>query len=133
MEQELTTITQYAAENGVSYQAVSQQIKRYSDKLEGHIIKQGKTRYLDEEAVTFLNQHRIGTKISVINSDNVSRIEQLESQNKALLTKIVELQDKAIKDKESYIALQDKYSELLAITTKKEEATDRKQRRGRKT
>lgn len=55
----MITIKDYAKETGVSYEAVRQRIKRYEKELEGHIHRQGRTQFLDDVAVAFLNEHRL--------------------------------------------------------------------------
>lgn len=55
----MITIKDYARETGVSYEAVRQRIKRYEDELGGHIHRQGRTQFLDDVAVAFLNEHRM--------------------------------------------------------------------------
>ena len=54
----MITIRDYAKENNVSYEAIRKQIKRYEDELNGHIIKQNRTQFLDDIAVAILDQHR---------------------------------------------------------------------------
>ena len=55
----MISIKDYANETGVSYEAVRQRIKRYEEDLTGHIHRQGRTQYLDDVAVAFLNEHRL--------------------------------------------------------------------------
>ena len=55
----MISIKDYARETGVTYEAVRQRIKRYQDELDGHIHRQGRTQYLDDVAVAFLNDHRL--------------------------------------------------------------------------
>lgn len=55
----MISIKDYAKETGVSYEAVRQRIKRYEEDLNGHIHRQGRTQYLDDVAVAFLNEHRL--------------------------------------------------------------------------
>ena len=50
----LISIKDYAKNNRISYEAVRQQVKRYSAELAGHIVKDGRQQFLDEEAVLFL-------------------------------------------------------------------------------
>lgn len=54
----MISIKDYAKENGVTYEAVRQQVKRYHQELAGHIHIQGRTQYLDDVAVAILNSHR---------------------------------------------------------------------------
>lgn len=52
------SLRDYAAQKGITYEAVRQQVVRYKDELEGHIIKDGRQQFLDEEAVSFLDAKR---------------------------------------------------------------------------
>lgn len=44
----MVSIRDYAKMNNVSYEAIRQQVKRYEDELNGHIIKQNRTQFLDD-------------------------------------------------------------------------------------
>ena len=61
----MISIKDYANETGVSYEAVRQRIKRYEEDLTGHIHRQGRTQYLDDVAVAFLNDHRLQNPVVV--------------------------------------------------------------------
>lgn len=52
------TIQDYASKNHISYEAVRRQVAQYKDILQPHIIKKGRTQYLDDFAVDFLEKHR---------------------------------------------------------------------------
>ena len=54
----MITIRDYAKENNVSYEAIRKQIKRYEDELNGHIIKQNRTQFLDDRYGTNSNELR---------------------------------------------------------------------------
>lgn len=91
----MISIKDYAQENGVSYEAVRQQVIRYKDELAGHIRKQGRTQYLDDVAVAILNDHRAQNPVVVYNKDageqlrNLrAQVEELEQNEKVLLAKI---------------------------------------------
>lgn len=54
-----TTLPQYANSQGITYEAVRRQVIKYQDtELRGHIQIRNKTKYLDDFAVEFLNEHR---------------------------------------------------------------------------
>lgn len=80
----MTTIREYAAEKGVSYEAVRRQVARYSAELEGHIEKQGKMQLLDDFAVAFLDDHRAGAALAVYKADATSELKRLGEENKQL-------------------------------------------------
>lgn len=84
----MTSMKEYARRCGVSYEAVRQQVKRYSADLEGHIHKQGRTQYLDDWAVDFLNAKRMGNPVVVAQTDLHDQLAALQDENKALLLKV---------------------------------------------
>lgn len=54
-----TTLPQYANSQGITYEAVRRQVIKYQDnELQGHIRVRNKTKYLDDFAIEFLNEHR---------------------------------------------------------------------------
>ena len=54
-----TTIPQYANSQGITYEAARRQVVKYLDnELQGHIRVRNKTKYLDDFAIEFLNEHR---------------------------------------------------------------------------
>lgn len=91
----MISIKDYAQENGVTYEAVRQQVVRYKDELAGHIRKQGRTQYLDDVAVAILNDHRAQNPVVVYNKDAGEQLRNLQAQvdelvqnEKVLLAKI---------------------------------------------
>lgn len=91
----------YATQHNISYESVRKQADKYKEQLEGHIVFQNKTRYLDEFAISFLDEHRgaVGATAVILHEEvqsKTERNEQLESENKELLRKIALLQDQVI-------------------------------------
>ena len=99
-------IRDYAKNNGVSYEAVRKQVKRYEKELEGHIVKQGKTQYLDEYAVNFLDERRASNPVIILQADKDEEIEALKAENKRLLIQLAEVQNMLIAEKDAVKALQ---------------------------
>ena len=89
----MISIKDYAAQNNVSYEAVRQQVNRYAAGLDGHIIKVSRTKYLDDDAVAFLDEKRKVNPVVVIERSKDEELEQLKNENKMLLLKLVEAQD----------------------------------------
>ena len=52
------TVQEYASTYKLSYETVRAKIIRYKEELEGHIKIRKKTKYLDDFAVEFLENHR---------------------------------------------------------------------------
>ena len=72
-----TTLPQYANSQGITYEAVRRQVIKYQDtELRGHIQIRNKTKYLDDFAVEFLNEHR--RPQAQIDSDANNIAEQLK-------------------------------------------------------
>lgn len=134
----IISLKDYAKQKNISYEAVRQQVVRYKKDLEGHLIKDGRQQFLDEEAVAFLDAKRQKNPVAIIQMDKDEQIENLERENKNLLIKIAEqaeelrAADKALaevnvlllsaaKDKERAEALEVQNSDLSAEIKKRDE------------
>lgn len=109
----MISMKDYASENNVSYEAVRQQVKRYKNELEGHIIQVSRTRYLDEEAVAFLDERRKKNPVVVMERTKDEEVERLEQENKMLLLKVAQLQEDLLKEKDQVKVLQGEKIALL--------------------
>lgn len=78
------SIKDYAQDSGVSYEAVRRQVKRYSEELKGHVQQQGRTQFLDEVAVAFLNEHRAQNPVVVYDKGHDEKIQELITENENL-------------------------------------------------
>lgn len=92
----MVSIKDYAKKNGVSYEAVRQQVARYRDEIGCNIVKKGKTQYLDEEAVAFLDGKRKENPVILLERNKDEEIDRLTEENKALLVKLATVQDQLI-------------------------------------
>lgn len=88
------SLKDYAAEKGISYEAVRQQVVRYKEELDPHIIRDGRQQFLDEEAVAFLDAKRQKNPVAIIQQDKNEQIEALEEQVKQLLIKTASQADR---------------------------------------
>lgn len=108
----MITVKEYADSRNKSVQAVYKQLRREKNKrrLEGHLIKQNRMTYLDEEAIKILDE---GQNVSIILVDQETKNEekdelseykdrvanlietnnQLRDQQDFLKNKIINLQD----------------------------------------
>ena len=84
----MISIKDYAKDNGITYEAVRQQVKRYQNELEGHIHQEGRTQFLDDIAVEILNEHRAKNPIAIYDSSKDEMIEQLKQEKENLLIKV---------------------------------------------
>lgn len=82
------SLKDYAKNNGISYEAVRQQVVHYADELGDHIIKDGRQQFLDEKAVAFLDSKRQKNPVAVYQIEKDEEIERLTDENKTLLVKI---------------------------------------------
>lgn len=114
----MVSIKEYAAQKGVSYEAVRKQVSRYKKELEGHITKVSRTQYLDDEAVAFLDGKRQENPVILLQADKDEEIQRLHDENKALLLKVAELQDALLKEKDTVKELQ---TEKIALLEAKQE------------
>jgi shikimate kinase len=91
----MITIKEYAKSVGKTQQAVYKQLtsKKNKVRLEGHLIKENGTTYLDDEAVKILNESR-QTTVVLIEQEKDEEIERLKEENRNLLLKIASQADK---------------------------------------
>lgn len=84
------SLKDYAVQKNISYEAVRQQVVRYKDELAGHLIRDGRQQFLDEEAVAFLDAKRQKNPVAIIQMDKDEQIEDLRMEREQLLHKIAE-------------------------------------------
>lgn len=109
----MISMKDYAEQKGISYEAVRRSVNRYKEELEGHIVVQNRTKFLDDEAVAFLDSKRQQSPIVIINQDKNEELERLRNEKEALLIKIAELQDALLQEKDKVAVLQKKNIALL--------------------
>lgn len=102
----MISIKDYAAQKNVSYEAVRKQIKRYETQLDGHLERVGRTLYMDDDAVAFLDEKRKKNPVVVVKEDTDRVVQGLYNENKQLLIKITALQDELIEEKSKVQELQ---------------------------
>ena len=103
---ELIKLMDYARESGITIQTLGRKLKRYSKELDGHIITEGRTRFLDKEAVAFLDSKRGKGAMSVVVKDSSKEVE-------ALKDRISELEGKLNTSYEMLLTERQKYTNLL--------------------
>lgn len=117
----MQTIRDYADSHHITYEAVRRQIARYSDELGEHVIVKGNRKYLDDFAVEFLNDHRQDRPIIVADTSRDEQIAAAEAENKNLLIKIAELQERLLASQASLIDAQKLRLEAAALEESKKE------------
>ena len=84
----MISLKDYAKKNHITYEAVRSQVNRYREQLDDHIVQDGRTQYLDDIAVAFLDERRQKNRTVIYQQDKDERIEELERNEKAMLAKI---------------------------------------------
>ena len=80
----MISINEYATDHQVTYEAVRRQVVRYEKELAGHVITQGKKKYLDDFAVQFLDGKRKGNPIAVRHEVEKDESDMMKAQMDAL-------------------------------------------------
>lgn len=78
----MITFREYAVKWGISYEAVRKQVTRYEKELKEHIVIQGTTKYLDDDAVLFLDSKRACNVVRVTDGDPDQEHELVEMRKK---------------------------------------------------
>lgn len=117
----MLSIKDYAQQKNITYEAVRKQVKRYQDELEGHIEKVHRTQYLDDYAVQFLDEKRAASPIVILEKSKDEELQRLQEENRLLLLKVAELQDRLLQEKEVVQQLQSEKIEMLAEINKPED------------
>ena len=102
----MMTFKQYASRCGISYEAVRQLCRTHAEELQGHIHKQGRTRVLDDEAVTLLDAVRSNNPVVVLQVSRDEELQALRDENKALLLQVASLQAELLREKDTVKQLQ---------------------------
>lgn len=114
----MLTIKELAEQYGKSVQAVYKQMqsKENAEALRGHVhvrkVGNKNTKLLDEEAVAILTRASAQSPQVIIQTSDKELIAALERENKAMLLKITELQDRLI-EAQPKIALAEANQKLL--------------------
>ena len=120
----MLSIKDFAEDQHVSYEAIRKQVSKYSDELQGHIVKKNRTQYLDEWAVEFLTERRRESPVVVMNMEQSEQIEELKAQVEILKTKLLQSQEQIIglqQEVTKGLETQIRYTDLLEDSKAKEE------------
>lgn len=121
---ELMTIKQYAQSQHISYEAVRKQVASYKQELQDHIVKRGRTMFLDETAVEFLTQRRRESPVIVLEQSKDETIADLKEQIDSLRVQLMAAQNELLREKDHIIKsleAQTKYAALLEDNESKDE------------
>ncbi len=117
----MITVKEFAKKQHRTVQAVYQSIDRYKIQLDGHIQKIGRTSYLDDDAVAFLESKREQNPVVIYQQDKDEELETLRKNADVMKAEIAKLLKEASKSKDEYTALlEEKHRlELLPAETEK--------------
>ena len=115
---ELMTIKQYAQSQHISYEAVRKQVASYKQELQDHIVKRGRTMFLDETAVEFLTQRRRESPVIVLEQSKDETIADLKEQIDALRVQLMAAQNELLREKDHIIELQEESRKSLEAQTR---------------
>lgn len=105
---EWVTVKEYADTHGITIQAVYQQLKRKKNKpfIDAHSKLIRGTKYLDQDAVEYLENQRDNSPTIVVQENNSEEFEALRRENELLKNQLLELQNKHIKYRDEMDAKQ---------------------------
>ena len=110
---ELMTIKQYAQSQHISYEAIRKQVVAYKHDLQDHIIRKGRTQYLDEYAIEFLTKRRRESPVIVLEQSKDETIADLKDQIDALRVQLMTAQNELLREKDHIIELQEESRKSL--------------------
>ena len=119
---QVISLKEYAENNHVSYEAVRKQVVRYAAELEGHIIRDGRQQFLDEEAVAFLDEKRKKNPVVIYEANKDEEIERLKHEKENLLLKIATVQDQLIQAQNENKALKEENQRIFLLEADNEAA-----------
>lgn len=102
----MLSIKAYAELKNVTYEAVRQSVNRYKEELKDHVFVQGKTRYLDDFAMDFLDQKRSVNPVVIYEVSKDEEIDRLNNEVADLKDKILKLQELLLDEQQKQLPLQ---------------------------
>jgi hypothetical protein len=114
------SIREYGKTKNVSYEAIRKQIIRYDKELAGKILTRGRTKYLTDEAIQFLDAHRAINPI-------IEFKEREKSEHEEQKNELADLRDKYTALLEQLAMMQKEHAQERIALTDKIEALYQKQ------
>ena len=109
------SLKDYAKQHNISYEAVRQQVVRYAKEMEGHIIRDGRQQFLDDDAVAFLNEKRKKNPVVFYQSAKDEEIERLKQQKGNLLLELASVQKQLIQTQEQNRLLAEENKQIFLL------------------
>lgn len=119
------SLKEYARIHSVSYEAVRRQVARYAKELEGHIIKDGRQQFLDEEAVAFLDERRQKNPVVIYQENKDEELERLRTECQQLLEELNGAKDRIIAQQDKLYELAASEQKILLLEATSKAAEDR--------
>ena len=133
---------EYAAQCGVTYEAIRQKVDKYRDEIgEDHFKKEGRTTFLDEEAIRILDKHSKGSPIVIDSAEQKAAYKDVELQREewkekcyheraekeVYMKQLIELQNRGVDDSK-YIPIEDHQKLQQTLIEKDEEIEEANKR-----
>lgn len=112
------SVREYSEQRNISYETTRRQLKTYTKELSGHVFKEGNTRYLDEEAVSFLDtkrQNKTQVRVEPESTALAERDEQIKALQASIVTFSTKLTTATEESKEAYRKLSETTAELSNV------------------
>lgn len=128
---ERISVKEYARSRGVSSEIVRRQLVRYEKELEGHLSPLGKSKLLDEEAVKFLDGHRMQKTVTIELTDPETQkvIDELREELRKAQQEITKLQAEQIELQRQQISLIEEKSRYQGMIEEKERSQKDQEKR----
>lgn len=124
------SIKEYADIQGITQQAVYQQLKRKSNKkiLEGHVIQKNGKKYLDDIAVQHLTNQRKTTPSIVVEDVTKAELEAVKQELETVKAERDSLKTALMEELKSHNEDIKQLSERILLLTTTEESPDREKK-----
>ena len=119
------SLKEYARIKNISYEAVRQQVTRYREELGDHVIKDGRQQFLDEEAVSFLDERRQKNPVVIYQENKDEEIEHLRKERQQLLEDLNEAKSRIIAQQDRLYALAASEQKMLMLEATTKAAEER--------
>lgn len=116
----MISLKEYAKKNHITYEAVRAQVKRYRAELDDHIIQDGRTQYLDDVAVAFLDERRQKNPVVVYQQSKDETIEAMRQELEGAYKKIATQADRIAELQQFKIETMERRQELEDARTAQE-------------
>ena len=112
------TLREYAAEKGVTYEAIRRQVAKYENELRGHVVTRDRTKYLDEYAQRFLSERRRLSPVVVKVEDTHEEAEELQKEVESLRSKLALAREELLAMQQRVIKLHEEREGMIEANTR---------------